>query len=187
MPFIPPSLDDPSQQSAAKTERVRTIESLSTRFRGPLRRFFAKRRIPPHDIDDLVQEVFIRMAVRRDVASVQRLEAYLFTVAANLLRDRHRYLSSQAMKGHEPYDEALHGGALQSQGPDRALLATQMVAQLVEALHELPERTRVIFTLYHLEDLSHREISQSLGIPVSTIEKHMSRATAHLVKRMQRL
>jgi RNA polymerase sigma factor (sigma-70 family) len=163
------------------------IASLSARFRTPLRRFFEKRRIPRDDIDDLVQDVFVRMASRPEVESMERLEAYLFTTASNLLRDRHRRLTSREADAHESFDENVHGDALQTHGPERVLLATQIVAQLVEALFELPERTRAVFTLYHIEDLPHQEISRRLGIAVSTIEKHMGRASAHVIKRLEGL
>lgn len=173
--------------SGSRADRVSVVASLSARFRVPLQRFFAKRRIPKDDVDDLVQDVFVRMASRPNVESLERLEAYLFTTAANLLRDRHRRLTFMGADAHEPYDETLHGDVEPALSPERSLLATQIIAQLVEALFELPPRTRAIFTLYHIEDLPHQEISRRLGIAVSTIEKHMGRANAHLVKRMERL
>ena len=177
----------PDASAKASAPSAPVVASLSARFRTPLRRFFTKRRIPKDDVDDLVQDVFVRMASRPEVESMERLEAYLFTTAANLLRDRHRRLTFQGISAHEPYDESLHGDAVETFGPERSLLATQIVAQLVEALFELPERTRAIFTLYHIEDLPHQEISRRLGIAVSTIEKHMGRANAHLIKRMETL
>jgi RNA polymerase sigma factor (sigma-70 family) len=170
-----------------RLDSASVIASLSARFRVPLQRFFVKRRIPRDDVDDLVQDVFVRMASRPNVESLERLEAYLFTIAANLLRDRHRRQTFMGTDAHEPYDESLHGDAEHTLSPERSLLAAQIIAQLVEALFELPERTRAVFTLYHIEELPHLEISRRLGIAVSTIEKHMGRANAHLVKRMERL
>ncbi len=184
-----PTSSDPPLHGGSVSHAARTpiIESLSARFRGPLRRFFLKRRIPRDDVDDLVQEVFVRMASRPGVESMERLEAYIFTIASNLLRDRYRRMTSRGADAHEPYDEAVHGGEQETHGPDRALLATQIVVQLIEALYELPERTRTVFTLYHIEGLSHREISLRLGMPISTLEKHMGRAMAHLIKRTEKL
>jgi RNA polymerase sigma factor (sigma-70 family) len=176
------------QNPGPKGEGTATvIESLSARFRGPLRRFFEKRNIPRSDVEDLIQDVFLRLAAREGVESMERLEAYLFTTASNLLTDRHRRLTSRAAEAHVSYEESLHGGSLDTGSPERALLATQIVAKLVEALFEMPERTRIVFTLYHLEDLPHKEIAQRLGIAVSTIEKHMGRANAYLASRMEGL
>jgi RNA polymerase sigma-70 factor (ECF subfamily) len=168
-------------------ERGEVVKLLSVRLRIPLRRFFEKRHIPRDDIDDLIQEVFVRLAGRPGVENMERLEAYLFTTASNLLRDRHRRMETQAAQVHDPYDETVHGSQLASPGPERILLGAQTVEQLVAALYELPERTRVVFTLYHIEDLPHREIARRLGIAVSTIEKHMGRANAYLTQRLDGL
>lgn len=160
------------------------IAALSVHLRVPLRRFFEKRNIPRDEVEDLVQEVFLRLAGHASVGSMERPHAYLFATASNLLRDRHRRLMARAAGRHEPYEESVHGSLQEAVSPDRALLGAQLVEQLIAALRELPERTRVIFTLYHLEDLPHQQIAQRLGIAVSTIEKHMSRAHAHLLKKL---
>jgi RNA polymerase sigma factor (sigma-70 family) len=165
-------------------DKATTIEALSRRFRAPLERFFEKRIGRQAEIDDLVQEVFLHLAGGGKVEYVERPEAYLFKTAANVLNDRWRRLTARAAESHEPYDEALHGSARETLGPERALLGAQAVEQLVAALHELPERTRVVWALYHLEDLTHTEIGRRLGITVSTIEKHIGRASGHLLKRM---
>jgi RNA polymerase sigma-70 factor (ECF subfamily) len=163
------------------------VASLSVRLAPALRRFFKSRRIPQDDVEDLVQDAFLRLAARPGVESMERPEGYLFTTASNLLRDRHRRMAAQSAQTHEPYEDSLHGSIQGPDSPERALLATQAVVKLVEALFELPERTRAIFTLYHLEDLAHRDIAQRLGIAISTIERHMARATTHLAKRMEGL
>jgi len=179
--------ESPPSTSIAGTASSAAIDWLSTQFRAPLRRFFEKRKIPRDDIDDLVQDVFLRLSARSGINTLERQEAYLFATAANLLRDRHRYLTSRAALKFEPYDEPAHGGAVDVVTPERDLHAKQAMAQVFEALFELPERTRVIFTLYHLEDIPQQAIARSLSISVRTVEKHMARANAFLVGRMERL
>lgn len=162
------------------------IETLSRRFRVPLLRFFEKRIGRHAEVEDLVQEVFVRLADGGRIESIERLEAYLFTTAANLLRDRQRRLSARASEAHESYDEEMHGSARETYSPERALLGAQAIQQLVAALYELPERTRTVWILYHLQDLPHAQIAHQLRIAVSTIEKHLGRASAHLLKRVDR-
>ena len=165
-------------------DKVAAIEALSRRFRVPLERFFEKRIGRQVEIDELVQEVFLHLAGGGKIESVERPEAYLFRTAANVLNDRWRRLSARAAEAHEPYDEAVHGSAQETLSPERALLGAQAIEQLVAALYELPERTRVVWALYHFEDLTHTEIGRRLGIAVSTIEKHIGRASGHLLKRL---
>jgi RNA polymerase sigma-70 factor (ECF subfamily) len=117
---------------------------------------------------------------------MERLDGYVFTVASNLLRDRHRHMKSHASSAHESYDEGVHGSVRPALEPDRILQGAQLVSEVIAALYELPERTRAVFSLYHFEDLSHAEISEQLGIAISTVEKNMARANAHLLKRLER-
>lgn len=171
---------------AGSSGRDRVFETLSRRFRTPLVRFFEKRIGRHNEIEDLVQEVFMRLADDGRVESIEHLEAYLFKTAANLLRDRQRRLTARSSQSHEPYEEEVHGSARETHTPERALLGTQAIQQLVAALHELPERTRNVWVLYHVEDLPHASIARQLGIAISTIEKHLGRANMHLLKRIER-
>ena len=160
------------------------MKTLSLRLRAPLRRYFMNRHIPPHEVDDLVQEVFLKLSARGGVDHVERIEPYVFATASNLLRDRRRHLTSHAAESHVPYDEAIHGHTRAPLEPDRILLGAQQVTRLVEALYELPERMRVVFCLYHFEELPHKEIARRLGIALSTVEKNIARANAHLLNRL---
>lgn len=183
-----PQDQDNAQDAAKQTDAgsAAVMEALSVRLRGPLQRYFRNRRVPPDEIEDLLQEMFLRLSSRVGIESLERLDAYVFATASNLLRDRHRRLKSHAADAHEPFDESLHGALRPSLEPDRIVLGGQLVSELVAALYELPERVRTVFALYHFEDLSHAEIGERLGIAVSTVEKNMARANAHLLNRLGR-
>jgi RNA polymerase sigma-70 factor (ECF subfamily) len=169
-------------------EQATTLEGLTRRLRSPLRRFFAKRigKGQREDIDDLVQEVFVRLAAEGRLDSVNGVEAYLFRTAANLLKDHHRRLLSHEAGAHETYVDALHEEAAQTLSLERELLGREALEQLVAALFALPERTRMVWALYHFEDLAHQDIARRLGMARSTVEKHMSRASLHLLKHFDR-
>jgi len=47
---------------------------------------------------------------------------------------------------------------------------------------QLNERTRDVFVLNRLEQMKNREIAQMLGISESAVEKHMTKALAHLAR-----
>lgn len=166
-------------------DKTAVMEALSRQFKAPLTRFFEKRIGRQAEIDDLVQEVFLHLARGGRIESVQQPEAYLFRTAANVLHDRQRRRAARSAQVHEPYEEAIHGAALETLTPEHELLGSQTIEHLVAALHELPARAREVWALYHLEDLSQAEIAAQLGVSVSTIEKHMSRAMAHLLKKLK--
>jgi RNA polymerase sigma-70 factor (ECF subfamily) len=144
-----------------------------------LRRFFERRLKAGADPDDLVQEVFVRLARQGHAETIQHLDGYVFQVAANVLRD---YLRRCAVRAHELNhvqlaDQELEGGF----SPERVLLGQEAVEHLIAALHQLPEKTQAIFALYHFESVPQVEIAQRLHMPLSTVEKHMARANAHLL------
>jgi len=176
----------PEAVAATPAHRDGVFEALSKRFRTPLVRFFERRIGRQSETEDLVQEVFMRLANGARIDSVEHMEAYLFKTAANLLRDRQRRLMARASEAHEPYEEDIHGAASEAHSPERALLGSQAIQQLVVALQELPERTRNVWVLYHVDDLPHADIARQLGIAISTIEKHLNRANVHLLKRIDR-
>ena len=183
-----PSSSKPGAQTPPHTltRRDRVFEALSKRFRAPLVRFFEKRIGRQSETEDLVQEVFMRLADGERVESVEHMEAYLFKTASNLLRDRQRRLSARASEAHEPYEDEVHGLTSDGQTPERALANAEAIQQVVAALQELPERTRNVWVLYHVDDLPHATIASRLGIAISTIEKHLHRANVHLLKRIDR-
>ena len=152
-------------------------------FREPLRRYFAKRSPPTVEPDDLVQEVFMRLARRADLATIECVDGYLFQTAASVLADRFRK-DARAPQAMESFEDDVHGEAVLT--PERVILGKEMLDGLLKALYELPENTRHIFVLYHFEHVRQTKIAAILDMPLSTVEKHMARANKHLMKRLDR-
>ena len=75
---------------ARRCRRRREIADLDRRYRVPLIRYFGKRIREAYDVDDLVQEVFIRLVRQAAIESVQQIDSYVFQTAANVIRDRAR-------------------------------------------------------------------------------------------------
>jgi RNA polymerase sigma-70 factor (ECF subfamily) len=156
-------------------------------MRAPLRRFFEKRLGPRNpEVEDLVQEVFLRLATSREIRPGDALDGYVFRIAVNLLQDHRRRLVRRGTNAHQSFDESVHGGSSEGVTPEREFLGEEAVERLVAALHGLPERTRSVWVLYHFEDLPHVQIARQLGISQSTVEKHMHRANVHLLKYIER-
>lgn len=174
-------MSDPVQQSAAPEDR-RKLADLSVRYGQAVRRFFSRRLRDGADVEDLTQEVFARLLKRAEIGDIANIEGYLFHTAANLLRERARKAARR------PGDAALidpaDDNAVEDISPERILLGREAYARMVEALQELPERARTIFVLNRFEELSAAQIARRLGVSVSTVEKDMMRAIAHLKARL---
>jgi RNA polymerase sigma factor (sigma-70 family) len=164
-----------------ETARKQQLDDLCRRFRPGLIAYFLRRVPNPAESEDLAHDVFLRLA---DVPldQLRSADAYIFQVAANLLRDR-------ARRGKVRYDyAATQVAAAQAQelethafDPERIVAARRSLAALVARLMELPKRTRDIFILYRIENLPRRNIAQAYGLSISTVEKEVARATAYLM------
>lgn len=159
------------------------LEQLSSRLRPALNRYFLRRRLGAEDAEDAVQEVFVRLSRRGGLAGLENIEGYLFETAASVAIDHHRRGQVRGEGRHDPYDESRH--AVADFSSDRLLEGKQELAIVLAGLRELPERTRNVFLLARLERMRHAEIGRRLGISVSTVEKHIVRALAHLSQRIR--
>ena len=144
---------------------------------------YLRRRAPAYiDPEDIVQNVFVRLAKRADLQSVQQPERYLFSVASSALTDAIRMSQVRQVDKHFDLKEAAR--VAEEISLERALASREAVLEMVEALRELPRRTQTIFFLYHFESVLQADIARMVGVSVSTVEVHMRKATAHLLKRV---
>jgi RNA polymerase sigma factor (sigma-70 family) len=173
-------LDRPTRSNAkAESDIAEVVRTYSS----ALRRYFQRRVFQSADIDDLVQEVFLRLARRNDLSDVSYIEGYLFEIAANILRDRTRQSITRMVNAHQELDPG-HSDP-KAFSPERILIGRGAVQRLVTALQELPERARVVFILRQFEELRTADVAKRLDISVSTVEKDLAHAIAHLLTRMK--
>ena len=165
-------------------ESLNDLDRLHRSFRPALIRYFSRQTGNHAEAEDLAQEVFVRLAAREPGARMEHAEAYVFQMAANLLRDRARRHATRAAA-----DRALEAGdanSFEELSPERVLLGKQRLALLERVLGDLPERTRVVFLLHRFEELKYAEIARRLEISVSSVEKHMMEAMRQIKTRFER-
>lgn len=150
-----------------------TIIDALFREEGPgLRRFFHGRLRNGEDALEFVQEAFARLAHAFRQRPPERPASYLRSIAINLLIDRSR-------KARPPHCELTFDVAVPAE-QEHALHARDVMAIYQDALDRLPDRTRTVFLLYRTEELTYREIAQTLDISIPAVQKHMARALEHI-------
>jgi RNA polymerase sigma-70 factor (ECF subfamily) len=174
----------PKERGQITTGPTAALE-LDRSFRGPLVAYFLKRVNSRNEAEDLTQEVFIRLMNHPDRNNGQTIEGYVFTIAANLLRDRAKSVATAHHRRAQSLDlldekNAFSANLVEDRDPERVLVGRQTIRDVLDALAELGERTRDIFILARLENVQHREIAAMYGISVSAVEKAMMKAMAHL-------
>jgi RNA polymerase sigma factor (sigma-70 family) len=165
-----------TERAVADTEKA----AHETHIAG-LRRYFSKR-VAAGEIDDLVQEVFLRMQGQVAGPPIEHLDRYLFTVASSVLIDRSRRRAVRHATAHERLEENHH--PVEDLTPERVLLNREALGVVVAAIAELPARTRDVFVLHRFEEMTCSSIAAQLRISVSAVEKHILKALRILHSRV---
>lgn len=145
---------------------------------GRLLRFFA-RHGARQDAADLVQESFARLAgarAKKPDTAIERPEAYLSTIALNLLRERARVAARRSMAYHIPADEV----PLAGNDPIAALEARDELERLQVSLARLSPKSRLVFLAHRRDGLSYKEIANQEGLSEKAVQRRMSKAIAHI-------
>lgn len=138
----------------------------------PALRGYLQRKFPTlNEVDDVVQDSYIRLLRARVAGRLRSVRGFLFTAAHNLACDTFRRRRVVPM---EVLTEAITSDALvdEANGADAAMLR-QELEHLTAALRELPDRCRQVLILRRIHGLSHQEIADQLGISAHTVEKHV--------------
>ncbi|WP_439496324.1 RNA polymerase sigma factor [Bosea sp. (in: a-proteobacteria)] len=159
------------------------LKVLFERHEREVGQFLRRRLGNATDAADISQEAFLRVAGMKEGRSIADPRGFLFTVAANLARDHLRRLIRGRKVEVEPSgQDAICTAAT----PEEALLARQRDHVLRDAIDSLPEKTRAVFLLYHVETLSYREIAERLAISPRTVEYHLREALSRCRDHAQR-
>lgn len=161
---------------------------LDSRYHGPLIAFFARRIRDRSVAEDLAQETLLRILGAMRLEELRHAEAYVFTVAANLLKEYRFKLQRFDPEVCVPIEEA---GEAEPQlvwelTPERLLLDRDSLQEALALLEELGERTRDIYMMHRLGNMKQKDIAATFGISLSAVEKHVMRAMLHLTARQDR-
>ncbi len=141
------------------------------------------------DADDLLQDLFVRLVrMIRDYEHDDRLDAWIFRIATNLVRDRVRRSRTRRSIGlARGRGEADEDGDVLSSVPDEAAAppgarmdTAEQVDRLQSALGQLPEPERQVILLRHFSQLTFREIADLMGTPLGTALARGHRGLARL-------
>lgn len=154
-------------------------------------RLYAKLMLSEEEAEDVVQDSFLNLWFHRETLNEsQSVRAYLFrsvyNASLNVLRNKRR-IESGGDNLHKQEIEEM--GAEYFYNPDRNdvimnLYTRETRQKLHTAINSLPPRCREVFSLSYLDDLSGKEISNKLGISLSTVENHINNALKLLRKKL---
>lgn len=135
---------------------------------------YLKGRYPSvRDVEDVVQESYLRIWKAKSLHRISTAKAFLFRIARNLALDSIRHESASPIDTGRVLDDL---SVLDSNPtPTDALIAQDTFDLMVDAVGTLPESCRAVFFLHKLKGLTQRETALELGLSERTVEKYTTR------------
>jgi RNA polymerase sigma-70 factor (ECF subfamily) len=151
--------------------------------RSRLQAFFHRRVRSSDSTSDLTQEAFTRVLRADSSQAIANPEAYLFTVAANLVRE-HAMLNQRFADASDVDDPALEAELYDWPDMDSSLDNTERQRVLLSVLDELSPKAKAAVVLQFRDGLTYREIGERLGVSSHMVKKYLSNALRHCRERL---
>ncbi|MEL7002337.1 MAG: RNA polymerase sigma-70 factor, partial [Bacteroidota bacterium] len=149
------------------------FEELYHRMYKPLTLYAFRYTKSPELADDMVSEVFFKLWKKRETININSaVQSYLYTSVRNRCLDRIR---SEHGIDH-CNDEILINFDSFSPTPLQYTISEELQKRIETAIEALPKDRRRVFRMSRDNGLKYKEIAETLGISVKTVETQMGRA-----------
>ena len=155
------------------------FEALFRQFQPRLRYYVRHLNGGGNHSEDTLQNVWLKVV--RGIGSLkdpQAFVAWLYTIARREVYDRGRTRDPFVELTDERLEQAVGNGEVTFDGGD--------ATRIHRALGKLKARQREILTLSFLEELSHKEIAEVLGVNAGTVKSRVFYAKQALRKELER-
>ena len=135
-----------------------------------LRRFLSRRIGSSEDVDDMVQEVYLR-AIQKHNSKFKPSISFLFKIASNLTKMRFREKQRRKEYIHIQIDDL---NPASSAGSPEAVLRTKQGAEAINRiLGDLKQTQRRLFLMHRIEGLTYEEIAEKLDMKKSQVKNQI--------------
>lgn len=152
-------------------------------YRDSLKKYIAPRLNNKSDVDDIIQDTFIRYHSYKSTMTIESPIGYLLRIASNLIHDRGRRKSllSNSIDISSVSEDLLQAAPRQ----EDARLLSDLQAAYDAALAELPPRRLEVFQLRRHRNMPTPQVAEALSITPRMVQKHMMAAMEHLQDRLR--
>jgi RNA polymerase sigma-70 factor (ECF subfamily) len=151
------------------------------RYRRELHRYLMRRLRQPQDVDDLAQEVYLRLLTLDDEKVVHKPLAYLYGVASHVLADFRIELEQE--REHITVDSDTVDEWSDSPScvlPDNLAERLSLQQQIDTALAQLPPTHAAVLLAHKRDGMSYDQVAELLGLSIHTVEKYVTQAKARI-------
>jgi RNA polymerase sigma-70 factor (ECF subfamily) len=194
--------DEPAQVQSASSERDRELVELALtgdesayhalleKYRPALERHVGRMVRDKNEVDDLVQECFIKaFTALNSYSSDYAFSTWLYKIATNHTIDYLRKKKLPTMSIDRPISakdgEVVFELPDTTYRPDRHIVEDQRRELLLEAIDALPPKYHRVIVMRHQQEKSYEEIARELDLPLGTVKAHIFRARALLYKHLR--
>ncbi len=143
---------------------------------SPLRKFLAGRSaVPAADIEDVAQEVFLRLMRYESSELIEHPQAYLYKVASNVAAEW-----SMRFRNSRPHESKWLVELLAADHPERDSVRGAAAEEVRRAIEGLPERSREVLRLQYAEGLGSVEIAERVGSTQRSVRRILTKSYAKL-------
>jgi RNA polymerase sigma factor (sigma-70 family) len=185
-------MDEALRKQWIMAEQDDRISEAIDRDKTRLRNFIRRRVADPSDAEDILQEVFYELVeTYRLMKPIEQVGAWLFRVARNRITDLFRKRKPEASTNDpvaEEEGEFLTWEDLlpsRDAGPEAAYARTVLLAELEDALEDLPDEQREVFLAHEIEGRSFKDLAAETGLSVNTLLSRKHYAVIHLRGRLR--
>jgi RNA polymerase sigma-70 factor (ECF subfamily) len=158
---------------------VATTEVLWDAFHQRLRSFVARRIENPADVDDIVQDIFVRIHERIDsVEHDERVPAWIYQIARNSIVDYYR--APRRRRERFGADAEINGVHAEDGDFDDASAVEELAQCLTPLLDRLTPAYRAALELTEFDGLTQREAAAAQQISVSGLKSRVQRGRRQL-------
>jgi RNA polymerase sigma-70 factor (ECF subfamily) len=181
------SEQDRALVSEALAGRQGAYNELMSKYQGALTRHIQRMVRKPGEVDDLVQECFIKaFSALQSYSSEYAFSTWLYKIATNHTIDYLRKKKLATLSIDKPFQTK--DGEIEyelpdtSYRPDRHIVEDQQRELIQQAIDSLPPKYHKVIVMRHQQDRSYEEIALALDLPLGTVKAHIFRARALLYK-----
>lgn len=184
------SLQDESYVRSALKGDQKAYRKLTEKYRRPLQFHVARMVKDSEQIEDLVQEAFVKAFDNLESYNTNyAFSTWLYRITTNHTID---YLRKKKLKTTS-IDKPIktRDGELSFELPDedaatdRSIIKRERKQIITNAIENLPDKYRQVIEMRHIEELSYQEISDKLDLPLGTVKAHIFRAREMLYKALK--
>lgn len=136
----------------------------------------------PQDVEEIVQETFLRLYTHlRGAGGEENIRSWIFQVAHNLGANLHKGRRRVVETTPEMWEQLSHSIVDRTAGPEETVLRKERISRVHERLERLTPLQRDCLFL-RIEGFRYREIGEMLKVGTSTVSGSLRNAINSLIK-----